>query len=759
MTTKLFKKLQRYNLIDLYLENMKRRTKVILIVTGVLFTLFLASSMIAEIAFSKVVSGLNDKESFPYTIEYRKTKFHVLFGNFQVLDVKVKKKNLSTKPMFHFELGAVKISGLDLLDIFNNTYRVNKITIENPNFSLYSVNDTTADAPADSAIKINLKGHMPHLVWKDLKLIRGSIKTYKIVDGDTNRVVNLEGLNFDLGGNNVRTMEDLITHGQFTTKAISFDVGNGSKIYIMESFVDLEKKRFVLRDILFGNEYKHERFFKNLKEQALWKEVTLDSVEFNSINLDHRNDKNHLQLGALNIYEPHVLLKSVKGLPEPEKSDTFDITTAIPKWVEFDTLNLFHGKFEIREYFDKNKYKFSKVGNIELRLNRKGWNQDDASGFSKTHFFGGGYLEVSKIEAQMKAYSTLKVANLKIDFDSDKIEVENLEIKNRLDSKTYVSRQTYKEDWHHMTCESITVNGANLQRFFLKDTLIVKSVDVNRIALDTRTAGDINRKPSKVAPLMHTWFRAIPGYHDVKKVRITNGDLKFTMLYNKASQSGTLHLKNINATVDRVTNLNKKFVTTVKGYASYQGQSNVNLLVKLPVQDPNYAFTLNGDARSIDLPTLNHFIQPMQLKFLKGRLHLLRFSYNSTDLAANATGKLVFHYDGLKLEVLKSQKKIDSKKEKLANSHSSAKVKEDNWVLSTAVNMVAKTQNMPNEKGYVVGVIDHHRYLYQGFFGHMTGCMMQGAQYCLFKTKDKEQKKREKEERKRRKKMKRSKSL
>lgn len=741
---------------------MKRRTKVILIVVGVLILLVSASGFIAEAAFSKVISGLNEKESFPYNIEYRSTKFHVIVGNFKVFDVKVKKKDQSTKPRFHFELGAVKISGLDFLDIFNNTYKVSTIKIENPSFSLYSIKETSTIAEsvdsANSAIKFNLKGHMPHLVWNDLKLIRGSIKTYKVVDGDTNQVVNLEGLNFDLGGNNVKTMEDLISHGKFTTKAISFDVGNGSKIYIMESFVDLDKNRLVLRDILFGNEYKHERFFKNIEERALWKEVTIDSVEFNTIDLDHRNDKNHIQLGSLNIFKPHVLLKNKTDLPEAEKLDTFDITTAIPKWIGFDSLLITQGKFEYRDYSSKDKYKYSKVGNIELRLNRSGWNTEGASRFSKEHYFGGGYIEVSDIEAQVKAYSTLKISDLKIDFNSDKVELENLEIRNRLDSKTYVSRQTYKEDWHHMTCESISINGANLQRFFLKDTLIVKSVDVNRIALDTRTAGDINRKPSKVAPLMHTWFRAIPGYHDVKKVRITNGDLKFTMLYNKATQAGTLHLKNINATVDRVTNMNKRFVTTVKGYASYQGQNNLNLLVELPVQDPNYTFTLKGDARSIDLPELNHFIQPMQLKFLKGRLHLLRFSYNSTDLAANATGKLVFHYDGLKLEVLRSQKKIDSRKKKLANSHSNAKVKEDNWVLSTAVNMAAKTQNMPNEKGYVVGVIDHHRYLYQGFFGHMTGCMMQGAQYCLFKTKDKEQKKLEKEERKRRKKKKRSKS-
>jgi hypothetical protein len=737
---------------------MKRWTKVILIVVGILIVLGFGSNFIAEAAFSKVISGLNEKESFPYNIEYRKTRFDVLVGKFHVFDIKVKKKDPSTKPMFHLEVGAVKISGLDFLDIFNNTYKVNTIKIENPNFSLYSIKDTSAPAPADSSIKFNLKGQMPHLVWKDLKLIRGSIKTYKIVGTDTNRVVNLEGLNFDLGRNNVRTMDDLISHGQFTTKAISFDVGNGSKIYIMESFVDLEKKRFVLRDILFGNEYKHERFFKNIKEKALWKEVSLDSVEFNNILFDHRNDKGHLQLGALNVYKPIILLKNSANLPEPEKLDTFDITKAIPKWIGFDTLKITQGKFEYRDYYKKNKFKYSKVGNIEVRLNRSGWNDNNASRFSKEHYFGGGYINVSNIEAQVKTYSTLKIADLKIDFDSDKVELENLEIKNRVDPKTYVSRQIYKEDWHHMTCESVLISGVNLQRFILKDSLLVNSVDVNRIALDTRTAGDINREPSKVAPLMHNWFKAIPGYHDVKKVRITNGDLKFTMLYDKATQSGTLHLRNINATVDRVTNMNKKFVTTVAGYASYQGQNNLNLLVKIPVQDPNYKFTLKGDARSIDLPALNHFIQPMQLKFLKGRLHMLRFSYNSTDLAANATGKLVFHYDGLKLEVLRSQKKINSRKEKLANSHSDAKVKEDNWVLSTAVNMAAKTKNMPNEKGYVVGVIDHHRYLYQGFFGHMTGCMMQGAQYCLFKTKDKEQKKLEKEERKRRKKKKRSKS-
>ena len=96
MTIKLFKKLQRYNLIDIYLGHMKRRTKVILIVAGVLILLFSASGFIAEAAFSKVISGLNEKESFPYNIEYRSAKFHVLIGNFKVFDVKVKKKNQST---------------------------------------------------------------------------------------------------------------------------------------------------------------------------------------------------------------------------------------------------------------------------------------------------------------------------------------------------------------------------------------------------------------------------------------------------------------------------------------------------------------------------------------------------------------------------------------------------------------------------------------------------------------------------------------
>ena len=737
---------------------MKRRTKVILIVVGVLLTLTFTGNYIAKAAFSKVVSDLNSKENFPYLIEYRKTRFDVYLGNFHVLDVKLKKKDPTTKPMFYLEVGAVKISGLDFLDIFNNTYSVNKIKIENPSFSLYSVKDTSAATPADSIVKFNLKGHLPHLVWKDLKLIRGSIKTYKIIEGDTNRVVNLEGLNFDLGANNVRTMDDLVSHGRFTSKAMSFDVGNGSKIYIMESFVDLEKKRFVLRDVLFGNEYKHERFFKNIKERALWKEITLDSVEFNNIVLDHRNETNHLQLGAINFYKPNILLKNKKGLPEPEKVDTFDISKAIPKWMGFDSLNIKEGKFEFRDYYKKNKFKSTKVGKIEVALRRKGWQRKEAGQFEKEHYFGKGYVKISGLELPMKTYSTLKVADVKFDFTTDNIFVKGIEIKNRLTPKSYISKQTYKEDWHHMKCESIAIKNVNLQKFFLTDTLLVQSVNVNRISLDTRTAGDINRKPSKVAPLMHDWFRSIPGYHDIKNVSISNGDLKFTMLYNKATQAGTLHLKNINATVDRVTNLNKKFETTVTGYASYQGQNNLNLLVKIPVYDPNFKFTLKGDARSIDLPELNHFIQPMQLKFIKGRLHMLKFEYSSTDLAANATGKLIFHYDGLKLEVLRSQKKIKSRKEKLANNNSEASVKEDNWVLSTAVNMAAKTENMPNEKGYVVGTIDHHRYLYQGFFGHMTGCMMQGAQYCMFKSKNKEKKRQEKEDRKKRKRKKRAKS-
>lgn len=742
---------------------MKRRTKVILIVVGFLLSLTIAASFIAEAAFSKVIGDLNDKESFPYVIEYENTKFNVYLGNFKVFDIKVKKKDPTTKPMFHLEVGAVKISGLDFLDIFNNTYSVNTIKIENPSFSLFSVKDTlsseSTDTSSDSKLKFNLKGQLPHLVWKDLKLIRGSIKTHKISNGDTNQVVNLEGLNFDLGRNNVKTMDDLVSHGKFTTKSISFDVGNGSKIYIMESFVDLDNKRFVLRDVLFGNEYKHERFFKSLDERAIWKEITLDSVEFNTISLDHKNDANHFKLGSVNIFRPAVLLKNKTSLPAPAEEKSFDIRKAMPKWIGVDSLNIVDGKFEYRDYIGRNKkYKYSKVGSINVAINRVGWNDGERDTYQNEHYFGRGHINVSDVELQVKSYSTLKIKDVNVDFDKDEIDITSLDIKNRLDPKKYISKQTYKEDWNHMHCESVSIKGVNVQRFIMTDTLIAKAVEVNRISLDTRTAGDINRKPSKVAPLMHNWFRKIPGFHDVRNISISNGDLKFTMLYNLATQAGTLHLKNINAKVDRITNFNKKFVTTVDGYANYQGQNNLNLLVKIPVYDPNYRFTLKGDARSIDLPELNHFIQPMQLKFLKGRLHMLRFSYNSTDLEANATGKLEFHYDGLKLEVLRSQKKIKSRKDKLAQNHSDTKVKEDNWVLTTAVNMAAKSQNMPNEKGYVVGVIDHHRYLYQGFFGHMTGCMMQGAQYCLFKTKDKEQKKQDKAERKRRKKNKRTKS-
>ena len=121
----LLKKLQRYNLIDIYLENMKSRTKVILIVVGVLITLVFASNFIAEAAFSKVIGGLNEKESFPYTIDYRNTRFDVLVGNFHVFDIKVKKKDPSTKPMFHLEVGAVKISGLVCKNFSFNYSRVN----------------------------------------------------------------------------------------------------------------------------------------------------------------------------------------------------------------------------------------------------------------------------------------------------------------------------------------------------------------------------------------------------------------------------------------------------------------------------------------------------------------------------------------------------------------------------------------------------------------------------------------------------------
>jgi hypothetical protein len=231
-------------------------------------------------------------------------------------------------------------------------------------------------------------------------------------------------------------------------------------------------------------------------------------------------------------------------------------------------------------------------------------------------------------------------------------------------------------------------------------------------------------------------------------------DLKFMMYYKIPNEnelsSGLLHITHIGATVDRITNMDKSLVTKVRGVGSYKRRKNLSLAIDIPVHDRNYKFHLKGKVRNVELSQLNHFLKPMQLKFLKGHLHLLEFDYKSQDKIANAKGTTKFHYDNLQVEILKKQTRENLEK---------SEKKQGNWLLSTAANMAAKKENLPGHKWYVVGKIDHKRHMYQGFFGHMVGCMMQGAQYCIFKSKDKEQKKKEKEERKRKKKNKRRRSL
>lgn len=734
---------------------MKRRTKIGLILLGIVLTIALTANYIVKGIFSEVISELNDRESFPLSIEYDRTRFDLYSANFHVFGLKIATKDSLASKKFQLDIGSVNISGLHVFEVLDGKYTVRGIRVENPNFTFYDrgVEDEQNDSTSERR-----KGEFPHLEWDEIKIVRGSIQSYKINEKDTNRVFRLHGINLGIGPNHARSLDDLIKKGQFKTGQFSFDLGNQNKLHVQESLIDLESKRIVLRDLFFGNELKHGRFFKSLTHKQLWKRVDLDSLELNDITVDNIEEHKHISIGEVNFHTPIATLKGNKLLPNAPEKEKKDVnwSNLIPPSVDIEEINVFNGSIEFRNYINKtgDKYVEHKVGNISVRMNRTDWQDSSLNDFRKDHPFGKGKIELNDIKLGLKKNTEINIQSLQVILDDDKIEIDDFYLKNNNNPEYYIKHQSFKEDWNEAKIESIEVLGLNLQKYFTTDTLIISDVIAKNVLFDSRTAGDLKRRPTRIGPLMHDWFRSFPGQHDIRNIQVSEMDLKFMMYYKIPNEnelsSGLLHITHIGATVDRITNMDKSFITKVRGVGSYKRRKNLSLAIDIPVHDRNYKFHLKGKVRNVELSQLNHFLKPMQLKFLKGHLHLLEFDYNSQDKIANAKGTTKFHYDNLQVEILKKQTRENLEK---------SEKKQGNWLLSTAANMAAKKENLPGHKWYVVGKIDHKRHMYQGFFGHMVGCMMQGAQYCIFKSKDKEQKKKEKEERKRKKKNKRRRSL
>jgi len=212
----------------------------------------------------------------------------------------------------------------------------------------------------------------------------------------------------------------------------------------------------------------------------------------------------------------------------------------------------------------------------------------------------------------------LSIRKVEVDFDKDNLSIENVFLNNILNAEKFIVKQPFKEDWTELRVSSIKLGGFNLQKYLDKDSLLIDHVKINKAILDSRNAGDLKRRPDRIGLLMHHWFRSFPGHHDVRDIRVVNSRVKFKMYFEKATKSGLLDIENISASVDRITNIKKGFVTHVNGRGSYLGKNNLSLYVKLNVHDKNFKYNVNATAKHINLPDINSLIRPINIMFLNG---------------------------------------------------------------------------------------------------------------------------------------------
>ena len=535
--------------------------------------------------------------------------------------------------------------------------------------------------------------------------------------------------------------------GKFNLEALSLNIGDKSKLYLKNSDFDLKNKRVVLRNVVYANDERHPRFFSSLKYKTIWKDIRLDSLEILGFGFGDTVKHKQLSIDSITFFSPTILLKNKNSLPKNIDAEKIDFGSIIPHALDIHHIHVKDGKLEYRNYLKGvNKYKSITVDTINVHLNRKGYAYAEDNIFENSHPIGRGEIELKYFKSSLKYPHDLSIKRIAIDFDEDNVLVENIFLDNVLSAEKFIAKQAFKEDWAELRVNSVEVSGFNLQKYLDTDTLLISKVRVRDANLDTRNAGDLKRRPDRVGKLMHHWFSSLPGYHDVNDVKIINSRVKFRMYFEKATKSGLLDIKNITASVDRITNLDKSYVTHVNGKGSYLGNNNLSLYVRLKVYDKDFKYHVNASARNINLPDINTLIRPTKIIFLKGHMYLLQVEYDSENLSADAVGEVLFHYDNLKFEILKKDKKP-----KKSSSDLEEKDRE-NWLLSSAINMIAKTDNIPNKEGYVVGRFEMSRKSYQGFFGQLVGCMAKGAEVCLINKKDKakirEEKRHKKEEKK-----------
>ncbi|QDH78367.1 DUF748 domain-containing protein [Echinicola soli] len=244
-----------------------------------------------------------------------------------------------------------------------------------------------------------------------------------------------------------------------------------------------------------------------------------------------------------------------------------------------------------------------------------------------------------------------------IQFDKGKksLEVQHVQLDNKLDKYAYTRSFTKETDWIELVEGKVKLVNMNYDAYFRKnliesEKLMISDMVIN-VFRDKRKPDDTRKRPKMINEIISS----IPKDLHVDLIQLENGYVSYEERPdNEGPKAGTIFFDQINAKIMNITNVPEMLEMhnelTLEATARIMGKGNVDLNVTYFLQDSTGKFTMDGSIRDMELTAINPMLRPAtQVEARSGEIDELTFDITADDI--DGSGELIMKYHDLAIDI------------------------------------------------------------------------------------------------------------
>ncbi len=385
--------------------------------------------------------------------------------------------------------------------------------------------------------------------------------------------------------------------------------------------------------------------------------ISFKSLLIEGVNLDDAITSKTMDYKLVKLVQPHITILHSKS--EKKELSNEDFSTRFLKQMEKLSINQLiveDGTVIIANASTRKKINRLNQVSVDLknvlldsaaRKNRKGILFSETAIIQFKNF----------VKPTPDDVYNLKMGSVTIREPQQTVKLANVSFTSPFGKKAFAAKQNFSKELYYLTTPAVTITGVDWWALLNEEEMVADGVTMEKGKLSVYLNRSLPPK-SKMGNFPNQLLRRLPVKMNIAKVNISNMNFDYSEYNPISKQTGTMHLNNLQLSLQNVSNMQQKNPRPVIAKGSGL------LMNKVPVKadfifDMSQAktgkFSADIRVKSFDGPVVNAFAMPMgMIKTEEGVVQSAGGKITGNEL--KATGKVFIAYSNLKLQLLEKDK-------------------------------------------------------------------------------------------------------